>query len=158
MTINVRPAVPADVPAMSRVLTASITQLCGADHGNDPARVARWTANKTHEGVAVMLANPELTLLVAERDGVVAGVGALSGAVIALNYVAPEHRFTGVSRALLAALEARMQAADVAEGRLVSTWTARRFYADAGWLADGEPQDHGGMLCYPMRKALDGRA
>src|SRR5690606_26189715 len=56
--ITIRPATEADVPAMSRVLTASITELCGADHGNDPDRIARWTANKNVEGVRSMLANP----------------------------------------------------------------------------------------------------
>lgn len=141
---------------MSRVLTQSITVLCAADHLNDPGRLARWTANKTSEGVAAMLANPELELLVAERDGVVAGVGALNGDRVTLNYVAPEHRFSGVSRALLAAMEQRLRHDGVSIGRLVSTGTARRFYQGAAWREDGAPQDHGGMLCYPMCKRLDG--
>ena len=76
--ISVRPAVAADIPAMSRVLTASITDLCGADHQNDAARVARWTANKTEAGVTQMLANPDQTLFVAERDGALAAVGAIN--------------------------------------------------------------------------------
>jgi hypothetical protein len=36
MSILVRRAIPADVSAMSRVLIASITALCAADHKNAP--------------------------------------------------------------------------------------------------------------------------
>ena len=47
MSFSVRRAEPDDVLAMSRVLTASIIELCAADHGNDPAAIAAWTRNKT---------------------------------------------------------------------------------------------------------------
>lgn len=153
--ITVRPAADGDVAAMSRVLTASIRDLCGADHRDDPDRIARWTANKTEVGVAGMLANPDQTLFVAEHDGVVAAVGAVNrSGEVTLNYVDPAHRFAGISRVLLKAMEAELRGRGVAEARLVSTGTAQRFYADAGWQDAGEPQDHAGMLCYPMRKRL----
>ena len=153
--ITVRPAIAADIAEMSRVLTASITDLCGADHQNDAARVARWTANKTEAGVAQMLANPDQTLFVAERDGALAAVGAVNrGGEVTLNYVDPGHRFMGVSGALLEAMEAELGSRGVAEAKLVSTGTAHRFYRAAGWTDAGEPQDHAGMLCYPMTKRL----
>jgi GNAT superfamily N-acetyltransferase len=140
---------------MSRVLTASITELCAADHRNEPARVARWTANKTEAGVAGMLANPEQTLFVAEDDGSVAAVGAINRAgEVTLNYVDPARRFRGVSRALLEAMEAELMARGVVDARLVSTGTARTFYRGAGWADAGDPQDHAGMACYPMTKRL----
>ena len=50
----IRPAREADVPEMSRVLIASITELCAADHGNRADRLASWTANKTPEGVRAL--------------------------------------------------------------------------------------------------------
>jgi len=152
--IAVRRATEADVPAMSRVLTASIRELCAADHKDDPERVARWIANKTEAGVAKMLANPAQTLLVAEVDGVVAAVGAFGGGEITLNYVDPAHRFAGVSRALLAAMETELRGGGLTAARLVSTGTAQRFYRRAGWSDAGAPEDHQGMLCYPMTKAL----
>lgn len=153
--ITVRRAVADDIPAMSRVLTASIRDLCAADHRDDPDRVARWTANKTEAGVAKMLANPGAILFVAEHDGAIAAVGCvLRPDEIGLNYVDPAHRFAGISRAMLAAMEREIGAAGHGEARLVSTGTAHRFYRDAGWQDAGEPQDHGGMLCYPMRKNL----
>lgn len=140
---------------MSRVLIASITELCVPDHGNDPDKLAAWLHNKTPEGVEAMLANPHGGLFVAELDGAVAAVGAVSGnGAITLNYVAPEARFRGVSKAMLAVLESELRALGFAEGRLEATATARSFYEAAGWAEDG-PQAAGRMVNgYPMRKAL----
>ena len=45
--ITIRKAEPADVAAMSRVLIGSITDLCTADHRNDPEILAGWLRNKT---------------------------------------------------------------------------------------------------------------
>lgn len=152
--ITVRPATEADAEAMSAVLTASITELCVADHRNDPALVARWTANKTIEGVRVMLADPESRMYVAEHDGELAAVGSVTANCIGLNYVHPAHRFSGVSKALLAALEDDMRRRGMHEATLESTTTARRFYLEAGWIAADRPQDDQGMTCFPMRKPL----
>ncbi len=155
MTLNVRPAVDDDIDAMSRVLTDSIIQLCAADHGNDPEKISAWTRNKSPEGVAAMLADPDMRIFVGEYDGVVAAVGAIhrSGQV-ALNYVAPTARFRGLSRALLQRLEAELAVLGFVEGRLEATATALGFYESAGWLTDG-PQAKGRMVNgYPMRKRL----
>ncbi|WP_051960786.1 GNAT family N-acetyltransferase [Devosia riboflavina] len=157
MSISVRRAEPGDVPAMSRVLTASIIELCAADHGNDPAAVAAWTRNKTPEGVATMLANANLLMFVAEASDRVGAVGAVTRTgEIALNYVAPDMRFLGLSKALLARLESELQALGFKEGRLEATSTAQRFYESAGWRPDG-PQASGRVVNgYPMKKALAG--
>lgn len=153
--ITIRPATEADVPAMSRVLTASITELCGADHGNDPDRIARWTANKNVEGVRSMLANPNLRLLVAEINGSIAAVGAIMGdSEIGLNYVDPVCRFQGVSKALLAAMENDMRARGIREATLSATATARRFYLDAGWEDAGTAEAGRFIVDQPMRKRL----
>jgi GNAT superfamily N-acetyltransferase len=148
--IVVRPAAEADVPAMSDVLTASIRDLCRADHHDNPEMVARWTANKTIEGVRAMLANPNARMFVAEHGGKIAAVGSILGAdEIGLNYVHPAHRFRGVSKALLEAMESDLRNGGVAEAKLTATTTAHRFYLDAGL-----PEDHAGLVCYPMRKRL----
>jgi GNAT superfamily N-acetyltransferase len=153
--ISVRPANAADVPAMSRVLTRSITELCAADHRDDPALVARWTANKSVAGVEKMLASEGVTLLVAERDGTIAAVGAIiEPDTIGLNYVDPDHRFAGVSKALLEAMEGELRARGIREARLHSTRTAHEFYLGAGWEDSGPPEDGFGMRDYPMRKTL----
>lgn len=150
--IIVRRAVVADVPAMSDVLIASITALCIEDHQNRPGIVTRWLRNKTPEGVAQMLANPALTMFVAEREGDIAAAGAINDSrEIALNYVSPEHRFTGVSKALLKAMEAAL---GPGEATLISTATAHEFYQRMGWRDHGEAERGGGMIAYPMRKQL----
>jgi GNAT superfamily N-acetyltransferase len=153
--ITVRPAVEADIPAMSAVMTASVTELCSADHHDDPANIAQWVSNRTPDGVARMLAKPEQSFLVAERDGEIAAVGAVNRqGVVIFNYVSPAHRFQGVSRALLAALEQLLRDWGHAEARLVSTNTARRFYLEGGWVEDGPPLVEGFSTSYPMRKEL----
>lgn len=153
--IITRAADLADVPAMSRVLTASIIQLCAADHQEAPDAIAAWTANKSEAGVATMLANPMLQMFVATDADTVLAVGAVSNdGQIALNYVDPAARFRGVSKLLLARLEAELIAMGWGEARLEATETARRFYLAAGWVADG-PQATGRRVNgYPMRKQL----
>jgi GNAT superfamily N-acetyltransferase len=157
MTISIRRAGADDVPARSRVLTASITELCAADHHHDPASIAAWTANKSPQGVAAMLDNPNLLVFVAEHFGSIGAVGAVTRTGdVALNYVAPDMRFRGLSKALLARLETELIALGFTEGRLEATQTARDFYESAGWRPDG-PQATGRKVNgYPMRKTLAG--
>lgn len=153
--ILVRPAHGADVPAMSEVLTRSITELCGMDHNSDSDVIARWTANKTPDGVAAMLANPANAMLVAESDAVVAAVGMLVGNdEIGLNYVHPDHRFRGVSTALLAAMEGLMRRRGVTLGRVKSTVTAHDFYLARGWVDDGPLYSGRFVDAWRMMKAL----
>ena len=150
--IAVRPARFADAEAMSDLLVASITALCVADHHNRPEAVSRWLANKSPEGVRTWFANPGTRLFVAERDGVIAAAGAINDRrEIILNYVSPEHRFAGVSSALLTAMETAL---GVGEAMLTSTATAHRFYRARGWVDAGEVKRYAGMVAYPMRKAI----
>lgn len=153
--ILVRLATSQDVPEMSRVLIASITELCSLDHNDDPAAIAAWTANKTPEGVARMLDTAGNQLLVAELDRQIAAVGTVIGTdEIGLNYVDPSHRFKGVSRALLEGMEELMRAAGATEGRLKSTRTAHDFYRSAGWV-DAGPLYTGRFIdAIPMQKRL----
>ena len=151
MTI-IRPAVPDDAPAMSSVLIASITELCIADHKNDPEALASWLANKTPQGISIWFANPANTILVAERNGAIAACGAYNiERKIILNYVSPKHRFAGVSKALLQAME---QALGPGEATLDSTLTARLFYLAGGWEEAGPPEPYRFVAGYPMRKML----
>lgn len=135
--VRVRKANTTDIPAMSRVLTASITSLCTEDHGNDPRRLRQWTQNKSEAGIGKMMDNPAQTVWVAEVSGEIAAVGAVAGDSIVLNYVAPEYRLLGVSKALLATMEDSLRNAGIPLGKLVSTRTALRFYLAYGWLELG---------------------
>ncbi len=54
--------------------------------------------------------------------------------VVTLNYVAPNARFTGVSKGLLSQLEVRARKLGIATLVLESTETAHRFYLATGFV------------------------
>jgi GNAT superfamily N-acetyltransferase len=140
---------------MAGVLVASITALCTADHKGDPDVIARWTANKTPDGIAAMLADPANAMLVAENDGAVAAVGMLVGDdEIGLNYVHPSHRLKGVSTALLAAMEELLRTRGVTTARVKSTVTAHEFYLARGFVDDGPIYTGRFIDAYRMTKQL----
>ena len=108
--MQIRDAVPEDASAACEVLRRSISELCGADHQNDPVILGRWLANKTPETVATWIRKPGNSVLVAVESDTILAVGCLTDAgEITLNYVSPDARFRGISRALLVALETRAQ-------------------------------------------------
>jgi GNAT superfamily N-acetyltransferase len=154
--MEIRDAVLADALAACEVLRRSITELCVTDHRNDPAILERWLANKTPEIVPSWIAQPASSMLVAVEGGIIRAVGAVTDmGEITLNYVSPDARFRGVSRAMLGALEARAAERGNTRCTLISTETARRFYRAAGYVEDGPPQGKFGTAgSYPMSKPL----
>jgi hypothetical protein len=50
--MEIRAAVPEDALAACEVMRRSISELCEADHRNDPVILGRWLANKAPETVA----------------------------------------------------------------------------------------------------------
>ncbi|MCK8783226.1 GNAT family N-acetyltransferase [Roseomonas sp. NAR14] len=153
----IRDARPDDAAAACDVMRRSIAGLCAADHGGDPAILAGWLRNKTPGTFLEWLAQPGNSLLVAVEDGAVLAVGAVTDrGEITLNYVSPDARFRGVSRALLGALEARAAAWGNDRCRLASTATARRFYLARGYVETGPPGGRFGTGAgYPMVKRLE---
>ena len=154
--MKIRNATAADAAAACEVLRASITELCIADHHNDPVVLGRWLANKTPDNVARWAADPAASLLLAVNEDVVLAVGAVrNDGEITLNYVSPAARFRGASTALLAALEARAKERGNSRCKLLSTETAHRFYLDRGYAVTGEPQHKfGSSSSYPMTKRI----
>ncbi|MEH2517939.1 GNAT superfamily N-acetyltransferase [Bradyrhizobium sp. AZCC 1610] len=154
--VKIRDAAPEDAVAACRVLTESISRLCIADHGNDPAILNAWLANKTPETVAAWAAQKGSSLLLAVDGDVILAVGSVTDAgEITLNYVAPDARFRGVSRALLNALEARAVERGNRRCTLTSTETAHRFYRSAGYVDDGvRTGKFGTSSGYPMSKRM----
>jgi GNAT superfamily N-acetyltransferase len=151
-----REATPDDAEAMSAVPIASIAELCARDHGGDAENIARWTANKSPEGVRAWFDNPANRLFLAEENGGVVGVGGFNDEnEIILNYVAPEARFAGVSKAMLARLELAMRTNGCREARLTSTVTAHRLYIATGWRDTGVPKERFGVQVHEMTKFLD---
>jgi GNAT superfamily N-acetyltransferase len=154
--MEIRDARLEDADRACDVLRRSISQLCVADHGNDPAILDAWLANKKPEIVAAWATQQGNSLLLAVEGDAILAVGSVTDAgEITLNYVAPEARFRGVSRALLGALEARALARGNTRCRLVSTETAHRFYQSAGYRDDGAPRGKfGTKSSYPMSKEI----
>ncbi len=130
--LTIRPALPGDAEAACAVLRRSITALCTADHGGDAQALDRWLANKTPDNLRRWMADGDIFL--AETGGALLGVGGLAaGGVVTLLYVVPEARFRGISKALLARLEARARTLGCRACTLESTRTAERFYRAAGY-------------------------
>jgi GNAT superfamily N-acetyltransferase len=136
--MEIRDAVAEDAPTACEVLRRSISELCVADHGDDATVLARWLRNKTPKIVGSWIAQPGNSVLVAVEGRTILGVGSVTDkGEINLNYVSPDARFRGVSRALLGALEARAMERGSVQCTLISTETARRFYLSAGYTEDG---------------------
>ncbi len=155
-TMEIRDALPADAAAVADVLRRSIIELCQIDHGGDPAVFERWAGNKTAENALAWMSAPDQAMLVALDSGRIAAVGLVTAAgEVRLNYVAPEARFRGFSRALMAALEARAKEFGCTSCTLTSTATARRFYLSIGYAEQGiEPGLASGHSLYRMAKRL----
>ena len=156
----IRDATAADAPAACTVLIDSITQLCTADHHDNPDILQRWLANKTPENVASWAVAPGRSLLVAIADGAICAVGGVTHeGEITVNYVAPSARFRGVSSAMLAALEQRAIEQGATCCTLLSTETAHRFYLARGYTDQGPPVGKFGTAAsYPMSKPLRARS
>jgi GNAT superfamily N-acetyltransferase len=154
--MNIRDATIEDASAACHVLRRSICELCVADHGNDPEILRRWLANKTPEIVASWIAQPKNSLLLAVEVETILGVASITDAgEITLNYVSPDARFRGVSRALLRDLEARARERGNTRCHLVSTATAHRFYRASGYVEDGVLEGRfGKSSSYSMSKPL----
>jgi GNAT superfamily N-acetyltransferase len=152
----IRDALPEDAEAACLVVRRSITELCQADHRNDPEIVAGWLANKTSENVRAWIDQIDSSLLVAIASGRIAGVGSVTDVGrIGLNYVSPDARFRGVSLALLRALEERSREHGNSRCTLTSTETARQFYLSNGYIQTAAPvREFGTMTGYPMSKNL----
>ena len=155
----IRRAQIADAASACDAMRRSIAELCGADHHDDPEILRHWLANKTPRHWAEWLAYEANTVLVAVDDETVLAVGVVrNDGEITCNYVSPDARFRGVSKAMLAELEATARGFGNDSSTLTSTETARRFYLAAGYEQVGMPEGKFGTTgAYPMLKRLIAR-
>ncbi|WP_092719694.1 GNAT family N-acetyltransferase [Rhizobium multihospitium] len=130
----IREATEADAQQGSSLLKRSIIELCGRDHKWEPAHIGRWIANKTPENWLCWVNSASEDLYVAERSGILLGIGMLSHASeIVLNYVCPDHRFHGVSKAMLKHMEDRAKELGARSCFVETTITAATFHRSAGY-------------------------
>jgi putative acetyltransferase len=134
--LEIRPAKPADLPAVRALHHDSIRQVCSAVY--EPAAIDEWVDLLTPERYEVMLS--ERAFVVALLDGEFVGFGVISPDKCLVNalYVAPDALGRGVGSALLRALEDVGRAAGVDTLRLESTLNAATFYESRGWARGAE--------------------
>jgi GNAT superfamily N-acetyltransferase len=131
--IIVRAATPADAAEACTIIRRSIAELCVADHHGDEAHLAKWLSNKTPENVLRWIGLGYF--IVAEESGVLLGTAGMNDAgKIVLNYVSPDARFRGVSKALMHHLEEHARALGLSECFLETSDTALRFYLSLGYV------------------------
>src|SRR5262245_54699748 len=95
-------------------------------------------------------------IVVAEGTSGLMGVGVIAtDGEIQLNYVAPQSRFQGVSKALAQAMEEYARTLGLSEVRLHTSRFASRMYASLGYEALGAVESRFGTLPgVAMRKVL----
>jgi GNAT superfamily N-acetyltransferase len=150
--MEIRIARTEDAQQACTVLRRSIQELCHADHNGDAAKLAEWLSNKTLENVAAWISHPQNLALVATDGEAILGVAAMTKTgEILLNYVSPDARFRGISKALIGRLEAQARELGLDRCTLNSTETARKFYQSLGYQ---EQTASAHDSCRPMAKAL----
>jgi GNAT superfamily N-acetyltransferase len=156
MSCRIRKAVHSDASAACELVRCSIEELCVDDHQRDARTLSEWLKNKTLANFEHWIKSDRHVALVAEVGSRLVGFGLLDlGGYVALLYVAPEARFSGVSEALLRALEQEAVGAGIQELKLESSVTALRFYQSAGYSLTGScVQGFGVTSCYPMSRQI----
>ena len=145
--MQLRRAREGDVEAACAVVRCSITELCAEDYRHDPAVLARWLANKAPENFRRWAAREDAELCVAVEDDHILAVGMVAwDGEILLNYTAPEACRRGASTALMAHLEAALQARGLNRAWLYSTHLARGFYLRRGYAEIGRIESRFGTL------------
>lgn len=121
-----------DAEEAARVVVRSITELCTADHRNDPDTIALWTANKTAANMRRWIEASHV--VVAVDDLAILGVASMTReGIVTLNYVLPSHRLRGISKALITRLEVQASDRGLHAISLESTQTALRLYKSVGF-------------------------
>ena len=144
----VRCARDGDVSSAADVVRRSITELCASEYRGDAQVLARWLANKTLEDFRRWIGSADRSVCVAVlADGRLAAVGMVAWrGEILLNYVAPEARFLGGSKALMVHMEGHLRARGVERVALLSTHVAHRFYCSLGYEEVGRMASRFGTL------------
>jgi len=152
--MHVRDACEQDAEVACSVVRRSISDLCSIDHRGHRDTIDLWLSNKTTANMRRWIHKHHV--LVAEEGSAILGVAAMtSSGEIILNYVSPDGRFRGVSKALVRGLEVRAKNLGIELLTLKSTATAIRFYRSAGYTDSGPPtQGFGITMGQPMHKRL----
>lgn len=132
--IIVIPAKTEHAEPMIKIIRASITELCAEDHKTEPEALNDWLSNKTVDNMRKWIAEDDKYMLVAMVKNEIAGMGcANKQGRILMNYVSPNYRFIGISKAIMNGLEVQIRALGIKQASLESSKTALKFYLSCGW-------------------------
>jgi len=154
--VALRPAVPADAPALWAIHSSAIRHL--AAEAYIPAQIEAWCARASPAGLAEPIVAGRV--IVAVDDGRPCGYGevACDEGVIRAVYVDPDFAGRGVGRRIVDALEHLARARGVPMLSLDATRNAVPFYRALGYREQGRshhPLPHGQVLdCEVMAKPL----
>lgn len=134
MKLIIKPAQSANAEDMVTLSRRSITELCAADHGNEPQLLAEWLGNKTIKQMIDWIEQPDNYVINVYFDEVMVATGGVNihGRILR-NYVHPEYRFKGISKAIMATMEKHLRGLGLKQATLESSKTAFEFYLSCGW-------------------------
>jgi len=131
--LRVRPATPADAPALSALYDASVRGLGARDYSE--AQIAAWASlTPSAESLAARMDDGRMRL-VAELETVAGFIDVETDGHIDLLYVAPEAAGQGVARLLLETAEALAAAQGVTRLHAEASETARPVFERLGFKA-----------------------
>jgi ribosomal protein S18 acetylase RimI-like enzyme len=151
--VAIRAAVPADAPAIAALHVAAWRE--AYRNLAPPEAVRRLDLHRRRSQWTAMLAKAERTMLVAERDGRIVGIGTAGAATVpALGargeilylYVDPAHARTGIGRALMRRLALSLREhgyKHIALGVVEGNRSAIDFYRKLGGRPAGSYIDPG---------------
>lgn len=133
MAIALRPALPADAPALAALFRASVEVLGAEDYSE--AQVEAWSALADDEAEFAKKLATKLTI-VALVNGALAGFGALKGTdFLDMLYVHPNFARRGVGSALCDALEKLSLARHAKKLTVDASDSAEKFFSRRGYVA-----------------------
>lgn len=132
---ELREATSDDRTTLATLHRRSIRELAADEHG--PAEIEAWASFP--EPSIYPIAEPDVAVLVAERDGEIAGFGELDvrGGEVARLYVDPGHAGRGVGRRIYEALAASAAEAGLESLYVESSRNAAPFYERMGFERTG---------------------
>jgi len=132
-TIALRPALPADSPALAALFRLSVETLGAEDYSQ--AQVEAWSALAEDEAEFAKKLAGKLTI-VALADGALAGFAALKGTdFLDMLYVHPNFVRRGVATALCEAMEKLSAARHAKKLSVDASDSADKFFARRGYVA-----------------------
>lgn len=121
--------------AICKVLIKSITDICKADHCDEPNKLYAWLNNKTPENVHQWIKNPSnYTVIALNPKKEVIGVSMITrDGEILLNYLFPNYLGKGIGKRMLMEMEEFAKTNDLKKITVHSTITAQPFYTRNGF-------------------------